>query len=171
MDRDGSHKHRYGDKDLRGGDFDVSANDDVAFVLYDEDRISHLYVGDAAGEHIRPVATEFRYGINYVTWSPDGSKILFVGFEGNGFGSLYVVNGDGSGLLELDSPQLDLVSTREIYGGYWSPDSTQIAFSAEANDYESHAVAVMSADGSDDVRVLTDYERNMCVWGWETIPE
>jgi Tol biopolymer transport system component len=167
---DGTHKHPYGDKNLRGGDFDVSPSDEVAFVRYDEDSVSSLYVGDASGEHIRPVAEGFASGIDYVTWSPDGSKIAFVGQEDSGSGSLYVVNRDGTGLMQLDSPELDLVSTREIYGGYWSPDSSEIAFSAEARDYESHAVAVMNADGSD-VRVLTDYERKLWVWGWEAIPE
>jgi Tol biopolymer transport system component len=168
MNRDGSHKHRYGVAGRRA-DFDVSVDDDVAFVVY-EDGHSILYVGDSTGHDVHPITRDVVSGIDNITWSPDGSRILFVGYEGNGFGSLYVINRDGTGLTSLDSPELDMLSTREIYGGYWSPDSTRIAFPAEAPDYQSHAVAVMNADGSD-VRLLTGYARHTWVWGWERVPD
>jgi hypothetical protein len=54
-------------------------------------------------------------------WSPDGSRIAFVNQEGSDASTLWVMNADGTGTMELaagfgvDQPT-------------WSPDGTQIAF-------------------------------------------
>jgi hypothetical protein len=61
-------------------------------------------------------------------WSPDGSRIAFVGLTGGDYpGSLRLVNPDGSGLTEVPLA----IDGFHLLGGLdWSPDGTRIAISA-----------------------------------------
>ena len=170
MRANGSNKHkvRLGGRNV--GDVDVSpGGHTLAFAVFGGGSPS-LYTSNLNGDNVQRIyGPEGIVGIDHIRWSPDGKKILFVGQEGNGLGSLYVVGRDRSNPRKLDSAELDAVSTREIYGGYWSPDSTRVTFVVEDEDFSSHAVAVMDADGSD-LDVLTGYEEGLYVWGWERLP-
>jgi Tol biopolymer transport system component len=90
-------------------------------------------------------------------WSPDGSRLAFVGSDGKDDGDgchedheLYVMNADGSGLLRLTDD--------EYYeqDPSWSPDGSQIAFSASNQSDYAWEVFVVNADGTD-LRRLTEY--------------
>lgn len=75
------------------------------------------------------------------TWSPDGSRIAWDKYAEEPTGSLYVVNPDGSGLLELAS-----IGT----GPAWSPDGSLIAFTGirtEAGKQYAE-VFLMAPDGT-----------------------
>jgi TolB protein len=75
-----------------------------------------------------------------VSWSPDGTRIAFVGWDDEDGAHIYTLKGDGTDLVRL---------TRAARGDYvirscpvWSPDGTRIAFSEE--DY----VYVIDVDGT-----------------------
>src|SRR6266511_1713409 len=95
----------------------------------------------------------------YPAWSPDGTRIAFMGQtpEGTENYEIYVMNADGTGRRRLtDSPASDGFPS-------WSPDGTKIAFTStrddcsmsEASDCKTtgdigpyHTLYVMNADGS-----------------------
>ncbi|HEY7970813.1 MAG TPA: hypothetical protein VID95_12515 [Candidatus Limnocylindrales bacterium] len=122
-------------------------------------------------------------------WSPDGTKILFTGFDEG----LLVVNKDGSGQKKLADGNMGTWSPdgmRIAYGGgttsddiyvmnadaskpldltntpgnddlpAWSPDGKQIAFSSDRSG--NGDIYVMSSDGSKLVRLTSDAD----VEGW-----
>src|SRR5688572_16402959 len=63
-------------------------------------------------------------GVTAPSWSPDGTQLVFTGYEG-GLSDLYVVNRDGSGLRQL---------TEDKYADLhpvWSPDGGSIAFATD----------------------------------------
>ena len=98
---------------------------------------------DAVVYAVRPDGTERRQvwssgaagastPVSQVSWSPDGSEILFVSDE------VYVVDSDGGGLRALSV--LDGESARAA----WSPDGSRIAVY-----YPRSKIIAMSRDGSD----------------------
>ena len=85
-------------------------------------------------------------------WSPDGSRIAFAGVGEMGRTDIWVVNVDGTGLVNLTSAMGEL--SAELAPA-WSPDGTRIAFAT------SHAgiagpIWTMKADGSDRAALATD---------------
>jgi Tol biopolymer transport system component len=63
-------------------------------------------------------------GLETPSWSPDGSQIVFTGFDG-GLSDLFLINRDGTGLRRLTHDRYaDLEPT-------WSPDGRTIAFSTD----------------------------------------
>ena len=77
-------------------------------------------------------------------WSPDGSKIVFLGNSEN----IYVMDADGSNVTQLT----DNFSYNEEPS--WSPDGSKIAFVSSENIY------VMDADGSNQKRLTDNLKRN-----------
>ena len=82
-----------------------------------------------------------------------GSAIVFVSNRDNGNRELYVVNRDGSGLRRLTYNSL---FERQAA---WSPDRTQIAFSA-ADTSGNFDLYVIGADGTGQHRITTDPARD-----------
>jgi Tol biopolymer transport system component len=73
-------------------------------------------------------------------WSPDGKSIAFVG---RGFGDLFVVNADGSGIRQLTRSGSIGSANYGARFPSWSPDSHKIAFG-----YGLDGICVINADGS-----------------------
>jgi TolB protein len=72
-------------------------------------------------------------------WSPDGSKIAFVGNDGDS--EIYVMNADGSGQTQLTfNTIMDLQPD-------WAPDGLKIAFTSHRDGHGE--IYVMNVDGSD----------------------
>lgn len=74
-------------------------------------------------------------------WSPNGTKIAFSSGDG-----IYVMNSDGSNAVPLTSDYDDLAPA-------WSPDGSQIAYVGYNYGTFSYGVLVMSADGTNALRV------------------
>ena len=63
-------------------------------------------------------------GINNPSWSPDGTQLVFTGYDG-GLADLYIINRDGSDLRRLTNDKYaDLLPS-------WSPDGKTIAFATD----------------------------------------
>lgn len=95
-------------------------------------------------------------------WSPDGSRIAFHSAPGycdqGGYGrscGLYVMNADGTGVVEL------LADTTDVVHPTWSPDGSKIAFARWVDDISQYDIYVMNSDGSGVTRVT-----NRPGWDW-----
>ena len=92
--------------------------------------------------------------VSQVSWSPDGSELLFVA------DGVYIVNPDGGGLRKLRAS-----SNQEIPLAAWSPGGSRIAIYTILAGYGSAAayLATMNRDGTD-FRVLVEADRNEEPW-------
>jgi Tol biopolymer transport system component len=114
--------------------------------------IGVIEIADADGSHARQLMT-MATDVASPSWSPDGTRMLFVAAP-DGIGQhIYEINTNGTLQRQL-SNQLDRDPR-------WSPDGHQIAFtSVDTTDFQtSIRVAVMNEDGSAR-RVLTPHDAN-----------
>jgi Tol biopolymer transport system component len=79
---------------------------------------------DGSGDVALPGTVPGGYG--GIAWSPDGGRIAFEGMRGS-FGTIYLVNVDGSGLQDLDLT-LEGPERRSSGEPTWSPDGRRLAF-------------------------------------------
>ena len=122
-------------------------------------RICHndLYVmkadGSGAGANgsgLRLLTSGSGLDVGGMSWSPDGSRIVFTGavYLTDQYLSyaLYVMNADGSGVRLLASPP----PASSFASPDWSPDGGRIAYSLVIPG-DTSTIHVMAADGSNDV--------------------
>ncbi len=119
----------------------------------DRDRNREIYVLRGDGSTTR-MTGNWVYD-NDPTWSPDGSRLLYVGADSSGR-NLYTVNPDGGGLTLLDTPNFP-------YAPAWSPDGTQVAFINRSD--EATSLYVMSAFGGGARMVTLDTRDGVWVGG------
>jgi Tol biopolymer transport system component len=117
---------------------------------YGEGGNGNIYVVNADGTGLKQL-TDAPGWEQHPSWSPDGSKIVYVVYaEGSGdadYATVWVMNADGSGQRQL---------TKSSVGGVeptWSPDGKQIAFLRVLMPDE-FTLFVMNADGSGLKRVM-----------------
>ena len=91
-------------------------------------------------------------GFAPMSWSSDGRQLLFDAQISGGQFRLFVINGDGTGLLRLVP---DLQST---FAGIWSPDDRQILFGSYVGATDGHDFDawLVDRDGSNAVMVTAD---------------
>ena len=90
-------------------------------------------------------------------WSPDGNKILFVGS-----GDIFVINSDGSGLINLTGA-VDPDSIHPInHDPQWSPDGKKIAYVSSYSD--GSKIFLMDSDG-ENKKLIIDVPETVTVAG------
>jgi sugar lactone lactonase YvrE len=92
-------------------------------------------------------------------WSPDGTKIAYVGADSGGHSRIWVMNADGTGQAQL--PVAPAIESAVDIQPQWSPDGTQIAFASTRVD--TWNVWVINADGSG-LRRVTNFLSNDPAW-------
>jgi TolB protein len=114
----------------------------VLFSAHAEWNDLEIWVSSPDGTGAHPL-TDNPYRDSYPSWSPDGTKIVFVrsgaGAKGDG---IWVMNADGSAAHRI-TPEQGAESTPE-----WSPDGRTIAFVWESELW------LMNADGSHQHRIV-----------------
>jgi Tol biopolymer transport system component len=94
-------------------------------------------------------------------YSPDGGQVLFfrsVAEQGGDAGSmnLFVVNADGTGLVQVNPSGTQAGLIGPSGASDWSPDGQQVAFVASDGPFwggNPRAIFVVNADGSDPMRI------------------
>ena len=131
-------------------------------------RHTHLYVFDVATRKTTRI-TSGDYDAGSPAWSPDGSKVAFVANrtenpDGNANTDIWVVAADNTD----QGATLTQVTTNPGSDGQpaWSPDGEWIAHITSREPeiiwYDVNELAVARADGSGDVRILTEeLDRNV----------
>ena len=128
----------------------------------DVDGKAKIWVMDADGSDQRILpnsqnTTSTGFSGGQPAWSPDGTKILFIGYRACGVGAaagIYVTNADGSNSRLLTNDPKDC-------GGYsapgWSPDGARIlaGYSPEQKGVLEPAlqIIIMNADGSNRIDI------------------
>ncbi|MCE1273226.1 MAG: Tol-Pal system beta propeller repeat protein TolB, partial [Chlorobiales bacterium] len=91
------------------------------------------------------------------SWSPAGDKIAYSSLQKNGEINIFVINADGSGLLQLTRGAKDNESPS------WSPDGNMIVFMS--NRQGRKKLFVMNADGTNQRSLLQiDGEQQQPSW-------
>lgn len=118
-------------------------------------------VSDAHGGHDYPLM-----------YSPDGNKLLFMrpvvaSDDFNASMNLFVVNADGSGLVQLNPPGIETSPDAPNSRASWSPDGQHVAFLASKGDMaksSARAIFVVAADGSNLLRITDWSEMETMDW-------
>jgi Tol biopolymer transport system component len=109
---------------------------------------SEIYVMNADGTEQRRLTNAPAMDVS-PAWSPDGSLLAYLSYEGFEGGVLYVMNADGSNQRRLMAG----VASRPV----WSSDGRQIAIGAIDNEVQFQQIHVVAVDGSGTSR-LTSHE-------------
>jgi TolB protein len=96
----------------------------------------------------------FGYREEGPAWSPDGSRLAFIGSLTDGTSHLFVMNADGSGQTPLTSPGRANEFLAPVPA--WSPDGLRIAYSGGISDRPG--IYVINADGSGETRLTDGYD-------------
>lgn len=123
----------------------LTGNDMISFRRDAPGVAGSLYLVKPDGSRLRGIFRETSLQPTALEWSPDGTRVVFVGNR-TGKEGIYVMDADGTNSRWLTH------STAEDNPA-WSPDGLKISFSRTRNNKED--VYVMGADGTG-VRKLTE---------------
>lgn len=99
---------------------------------------------------LMPVASAVRQGERAPSWSPDGTKIAFVG-DKDGDTRAYIMSADGSGTRLVTS------DTKKVDAPDWSPEGKRLAVSVCTNSAKDEwDIYVVDVDGSHLQRLTHD---------------
>ena len=108
-----------------------------------------IYLMQADGSNQRRILQDPTVG--FVTWSPDGQRLVFNASKGGGRVNVYVINVDGSGLTQVTD--FSGANTRPV----WSPDGQYIIFNSKLEGDVTQFLYQINADGSSLTRLTEGY--------------
>ena len=141
-----------------------STNENKILFSSEVNDIAHLYTMNIDGTNETKI-TNFTNGTNPVwtgeaSWSPDGTKIIFISSKDNDNGSeIYTINSDGTNLIRINH------NTRGESNPIFSPNGTKILFSSEVNDI-AH-LYTMNIDGTNETKITNFTNGTNPVWTGE----
>jgi len=166
MNADGSNPFRI--TNSPGNDWNPRWSQDGTRLVFNSvrDGTQKIYIANADGTGVGVVFNNFlEYNIpgneDSPDWSPDGSKIAFSGFGEPYNNKIYVMNINGSNVLDLrfDQPTHDQEPS-------WSPDGSKIAYkSGNASAHSNDQIYVMDSDGENKIR-LSNNSANDSMPSW-----
>ena len=104
-----------------------------------------IQIMDSDGQNIQTILPSDFYHSWGSHWSPDGTKLAFTAFLGDGtdpYNAIYTVKDDGTGLSELYS------GGHASQNPYWSPDGSELVFIHIAAGTGLKQLYLISSDGS-----------------------
>lgn len=132
------------------------------------DESAAIEVMDSDGGSVREIVEQggvMSHPGSRISWSPNGTSIVF----GSQEGELFVVRPDGTGLAQIHLP--DDVGDHHAFGPDWSPDGTRIVFSMYVAVRNSTDLYTISPDGSNLARLTTsDGAEAFASWGLPVEP-
>ena len=122
-----------------------------------------FYVMNSDGTEVRRIDPEGMIDAWDPAWSPDGTQIVFAGYDGQDDG-IFVMDLDGTNVRRLTDGDGD--STEPA----WSPDGARIAFVRQLPDPGGTHLYVVDSDGSN-LRQLTSLAGRVGAPDWSPRPE
>jgi TolB protein len=113
---------------------------------------------NADGTDVRRIEPEEIIDSRDPAWSPDGSQVAFVGWDGHDDG-IFVMDRDGTNVRRLTDGDGD---SREPD---WSPDGTRIVFVRQHSVREEAHLYIVNSDGTD-LRQLTTFPGAVSALAW-----
>jgi Tol biopolymer transport system component len=117
-----------------------SLNSDGSKVVFNSwsyaDSNCDIYVIDSSGAHLTRLTTDGETE-KYPCFSPDGSKIAYVGDPGSGYDQIFIMDSDGSHQTQLTN------DISWVTQPCFSPDGSKIAYEVDAGE-----VWIMNVDGT-----------------------
>lgn len=90
-------------------------------------------------------------------FSPDGKKIAYVKYMNNNQNQLWVMNVDGSNSMQLTDLKKGTVDDMS-----WSPDGSQIVFSAKRDNKKDYDLYIINNDGSNLHQITINESSDLC---------
>ena len=103
---------------------DVDVSVDGRLVFRSAMRQEDIYVSDADGGNITPLAPD-ENNDRFPRWSPDGTRIAFSSTKGDEGYEIHSIRPDG-----LDLRRLTFFEPSAVHFPLWSPDGRRLAFTA-----------------------------------------
>ena len=130
---------------------DVAWSPDSRRIAFRDDNMLYVVNADGSGG-LERLARYADYGWE---WSPDGTRIAYVGVTG-GRKALFVVSTAGAPRPRQIRVAIPGVAAPSFFAPTWSPNGARIAFECCANGYQPRGnwIYLAHADGSDLVRTL-----------------
>jgi Tol biopolymer transport system component len=132
----------------------VSPDGTVVAYVFSDWRGESAHLVNVGGIDDRLLADSVHGGLGgRVSWSPDGSRLVYTGIVGGDRPNLFIVNKDGSGRRRISG---DAVSD---YNPEWSPDGSVIAFTSEDATGQSE-ISLINPDGTGRRTLTTSADRS-----------
>lgn len=131
----------------------------IAFVS-SRNGLHQLHIMNADGSASKQLTNHSHNHFSQPTWSHDGTKIAYVSWLDEFGTNIFVINDDGTGMINLTSFHGIGTPADDGMGPSWSPDGEHIAFIS--NPRGRYQIHIMKSDGTE----LTRLDNRICPDPW-----